>query len=534
MKLVTSLVTFWLVLNCVSCSFVVEPGPAVKATRGEIWPKPKVQSSTENYFGIDPVTFQFKVTGHTCDILDKAIERYYGIVFSVANDFGSTETNAINSRNLFAKQATLDYSNFFGFLDEVEVHLKEPCEEWPYFEMDESYRISLNKFEYKLQSSTIWGILRALESFSQMVISWSGMLRINSTLIMDRPRFPHRGLLVDTSRHFISLPILLQILDGMAYNKLNVFHWHIVDDQSFPYHSVKFPELSEKGAYHRSMIYSPEDVQTVLEEARLRGIRVMPEFDTPGHTRSWGESHPELLTPCFGKLGPIDPTKESTYAFLSELFQEVTGVFPDRYFHLGGDEVAFDCWQSNSDITEFMDDNQIVDYGILQARFTRRVVDLVDRLNKSSLVWQEVYENADNLPDGTVVQVWTGDQKQLLKQITGDGLPALLSACWYLDHLSWGGDWQKFYNCEPRAFPGTQDQKKLVMGGEACMWGEVVNDRNILQRIFPRVSGVAEKLWSQRNVNDTVEAAARLEEHVCRMNRRGIPAQPPNGPGYCL
>lgn len=138
---------------------------------------------------------------------------------------------------------------------------------------------------------------------------------------------------------------LEQILDGMAYNKMNVFHWHIVDDHSFPYESIKFPELT-KGAYHDSMIYSQKDVAKIIEYARMRGIRVMPEFDTPGHTRSWGASHPELLTACGGpyqgKLGPINPIIDSNYDFIFELLEEVFRVFPDKYSHLGGDEVGFE------------------------------------------------------------------------------------------------------------------------------------------------------------------------------------------------
>lgn len=148
---------------------------------------------------------------------------------------------------------------------------------------------------------------------------------LNETEIADEPRFSHRGLLIDTSRHFINMYTLIQILDGMAYNKLNVFHWHIVDDHAFPYVSKRFPELSQKGAYDQSMIYSQDDVAKIIESARIRGIRVMAEFDTPGHTRSWGASHPEILTECggfyAGRYGPLNPIKQETYTFLNELIE---------------------------------------------------------------------------------------------------------------------------------------------------------------------------------------------------------------------
>lgn len=360
---------------------------------------------------------------------------------------------------------------------------------------------------------------------------------INETKINDQPRFSHRGLLVDTSRHFVNINTLSLILDGMAYNKLNVFHWHIVDDHSFPYQSIKFPELTQ-GAFHPTMIYSQEDVSKVIEMARVRGIRVMVEFDTPGHTRSWGVSHPEILTQCgipyVGKMGPIDPTNDETYEFMYKLIEEIVEVFPDRYQHLGGDEVGFECWESNENITTFMQNMNITSYKDLEEYYIQKIIDKISSLNASSVVWQEVYTNGCRLPKGTVVHIWTGDRRKLLNKVTQDKLPALLSTCWYLDHLSTGGDWIKFYNCDPHDFPGTSDQKKLVMGGEACMWSETVDDSNILQRIFPRVCASAEKLWSEYTVTDIEDAKKRIEEQYCRLRSRNIAAQPPNGPGFCI
>uniref|UniRef100_A0A182JLR9 Beta-hexosaminidase n=1 Tax=Anopheles atroparvus TaxID=41427 RepID=A0A182JLR9_ANOAO len=528
-------------------SYIVDPGPVVKATKGELWPKPRKQDTSENFSAIKPETFHFQSGNYTCDILTKALQRYQKIVIAI----GNTTRRAMASRTFPLESGNSVHRskrhrswrtdpNFNGYLEVALVNLKAPCETLPHLSMDENYTITVDDSQAVLSSYSIWGILRALESFAQMVVlaDDGSTLLINATAVDDGPRFSHRGLLVDTSRHFIDTRTLLQILDGMAYNKLNVFHWHIVDDHSFPYESRTFPELSQQGAYHPSMVYTQADVAMIVEEARLRGIRVMSEFDTPGHTRSWGVSHPALLTPCYdqyrGKLGPMDPTRESTYTFLGSLFREVIEVFPDRYVHLGGDEVGFECWASNPDVLEYMKQNRLYSFEMLEEKFIQRIVDQIDALNRSSLVWQEVYVNGVQLPNGTVVHVWTGNRQDLLSRITRDGLPALLSSCWYLDHLSTGGDWRKFYNCDPHDFIGTGAQKSLVLGGEACMWSEAVNGHNILQRIFPRVSATAEKLWSPVSVNNADEAARRLEEHTCRMNHRGIPAQPPNGPGYCL
>lgn len=126
----------------------------------------------------------------------------------------------------------------------------------------------------------------------------------------------------------------------MAYNKLNTFHWHIVDDHSFPYQSITFPELSENGAYGKRLIYSQNHVIEIIDYARMRGIRVIPEFDSPGHNSALKDSHPEIFTDCGDKLGPLDPIKNETYVFLKALLKEISEVFPEKYLHLGGDQVG--------------------------------------------------------------------------------------------------------------------------------------------------------------------------------------------------
>jgi len=517
-------------------SYDINPGPLVIATTGEIWPKPKKQQSQEEFVVLLPSRFKFTASNYTCDIVNAAFERYHRIIATQSVHFRRYQTTVPGKR----KRQYRVHPLFSGNLGELNVVLRSPCEVKPYLGMDESYSLAINNGSSVLESKSVWGILRGLESFSQL-LTWAGDgsgLRINHTTVLDEPRFSWRGLLIDTSRHYINPMTLFQIIEGMSYNKLNVFHWHIVDDQSFPYESATFPELSAKGAYHPKLIYHQNDIAKIIEFARLRGIRVVAEFDTPGHTRSWGVAHPELLTTCEGSLegylGPMDPTNDGVYEFLDKLFREIVEVFPDKYVHLGGDEVDFDCWESNSNITAYMRKNGLYRYEKLEEIFIQKLVDRVDNLNTSSIVWQEVYVNGVNLPKKTVVHIWTGDRYHLLNAVTGDGHPALLSSCWYLDWLATGGDWKKYYNCDPHIFKGTDEQKKLVLGGEACMWAESVDSGNIIQRIFPRVSAAAEKLWSQIDVTDEVEASRRLEEHYCRMNIRGIQAQPPNGPGFCL
>ena len=395
-----------------------------------------------------------------------------------------------------------------------------------------------------LTSPSIWGIYRGLETFSQLVFQnpeLGGEYQIKVATITDYPRFSHRGVLLDSSRHFLEKKVILQNLDAMAYNKFNVFHWHIVDDQSFPYQSRDFSGLSDGGAYNKlSHVYSQADVAEIIEYARLRGIRVIPEFDSPGHTQSWGPGQPGLLTQCYkdGKptnsYGPVDPSKTTTYDFLQGFIKEITEVFPDQYVHLGGDEVSYGCWQSNPDITAFMKQQNITgDYSALEQLYMQRILDITHQHNSDYIIWQEVIDNGCKVQPNTVVEVWKGGQEAELAKVTSLGYNTILSSCWYLNRISYGTDWHPFYACDPHNFNGTAQQKKLVIGGEMCMWGEWVDATNLISRLWPRGSAVGERLWSAASVTDVGEATERMQQHRCRMIQRGLTPEPINGPSFC-
>ncbi|KAJ8682972.1 hypothetical protein QAD02_018764 [Eretmocerus hayati] len=521
-------------------------GPWYIATKGEPWPMPNDRQMFNEYLHLDH-EFDLQVIQKSCDILKNAKERYKQIIEreqSIMKKYSKSQSTRIFNQPMTYRTSAGSSGNLAG----LKIFLNQDCESYPRLNSNESYALRIPHSDgnvyASLTSDSIWGILRGLETFSQL-IAWSkngSSLLMKKQIIEDLPRFAHRGLLLDTSRHFFSVEDILKILDAMSYNKLNVFHWHIIDGNSFPWKSVTFPELSEKGAYYPTMVYKPEDVKQVIEFARLRGIRVVPEFDTPGHTISWGQSHPELLTPCYGsdghpsgKYGPMDPTRPAVLSFVRAVLSEVATIFPDEHLHLGGDEVLFDCWRSNPNVSEFVKANHLGDhYEKLEELFVRDLLNHAHKsLNKQPIVWQEVFDNGLKLTPETVVHVWTGDWKLELQNVTVKGQKALLSACWYLSDLASGGDWAKFYDCDPLDFRGSYINKKLVIGGEACMWGEYVDSNNIHSRIWPRASAVAERLWSNERQEHT-KTAQRLEEHACRMNRRDISAQPPNGSGFCL
>lgn len=217
---------------------------------------------------------------------------------------------------------------------------------------------------------------------------------------------------------------------------------------------------------------------------------------------------------------------------------ELTQVFPERYIHLGGDEVGFKCWRSNTNITDYMHRNALATYEALEEHYMQRILEITARLGAGSIVWEEVFTNGVRLDAAqTIVHVWQAgaDAANKLAAITAQQLRALYSSCWYLDHLDTGPDWQKYYECDPHDFSGSDAQKRLVVGGEACMWSESVNALNVVQRVFPRACAAAEKLWSAELATrgNYEEARHRLEEHTCRMNVRGVDAQPANHAGYC-
>uniref|UniRef100_A0A3B5ABU0 Beta-hexosaminidase n=2 Tax=Stegastes partitus TaxID=144197 RepID=A0A3B5ABU0_9TELE len=493
---------------------------------GSLWPLPQKLKSTQDAFKLTSfriVDAKDSSAGPSCNILQNAYRRYYEYMFGAGQKQGVFKLRRSGPSDLTGLQVWITSAD-------------SECDGYPSVKSDESYELSVIQPFAVLKAPKVWGALHGLETFSQLVYEDEyGAKSVNATIITDFPRFKHRGILLDTSRHFLPIKVILANLETMAMNKFNVFHWHIVDDQSFPYLSRTFPQLSQQGSYHPyTHVYTPADVKMVIEFARLRGIRVVPEFDTPGHTQSWGKGQPDLLTPCYsgpkpsGAFGPVNPILNTTYDFMTQFFKEISTVFPDGYVHLGGDEVDFTCWKSNPDIQRFMDAQGFgQDYSKLESFYIQKLLDIVTTTKKGYMIWQEVFDNGVKLKPDTVVHVWIGGgSNEEMGKVTAAGYTTILSAPWYLDYISYAQDWQKYYKVEPLNFNGTEKQKALVIGGEACLWGEYVDATNLTPRLWPRASAVGERLWSSKDVTDINDAFNRLSAHRCRMVERGIPAEP--------
>ncbi|OXB66286.1 hypothetical protein ASZ78_004235 [Callipepla squamata] len=447
-----------------------QPAPSERGAASDavpedsLWPLPQSLRTSRVRLQLAPERFQVlhgagSSAGPGCGLLQDAFRRYYEYVF------GRSRWRKPHRKSLSAQ----------GELSQLQVVITAPepgCDSFPRLASSEAYHLTVTEPVAVLKADEVWGALRGLETFSQLVHEDDyGSFLINESEIYDFPRFAHRGILLDTSRHYLPLKSILTNLDAMAFNKFNVLHWHIVDDQSFPYQSISFPELSNKGAYSYNHVYTPTDVRLVIEYARLRGIRVIPEFDTPGHTQSWGKGQKDLLTPCYsgerpsGSFGPVNPILNSTYDFMTTFFKEISSVFPDAYIHLGGDEVSFNCWKSNPKVKEFMKKQGFgIDYAKLESYYIQKILDIVSSYNKGYMVWQEVFDNNAELKPDTVVEVWMANNyAHELSSVTRAGFTAILAAPWYLDYISYGQDWTKYYSVEPLNFPAEASQLSLFL-----------------------------------------------------------------------
>ena len=510
---------------------------------------------------------------------------------------------------------------------------------------DESYKLDISSGAVNLQSNTPFGALHGLETLLQLLKEDNGTIGFPAARIEDAPRFPWRGLMIDVCRHWMPKEVILRNLDAMAAVKLNVLHLHITEDQGFRIESKAFPKLHELGS--NGKYYTQEDMKGIIEYAGDRGIRVVPEFDVPGHSKSWLIAYPELSgTEGPFKFGtvkgqwfsvPMDPTKEIVYEFLDGFFGEMAGLFPDQYLHIGGDEVNPAHWDTSEEIQAYMKENNIGDSHGLQAHFNLRVNEILKKHGKKMIGWDEIL-NPD-LGKDIVIQSWRS-HKSLFEGVQ-NGATAVLSAGYYLDHKLHAG---KHYKIDPMVLPGaidiepdtthwkmydvvtelggnsmesqlilfdrdpqdvsgffalmdqrnsfkngtiidgelsftlnapmgelnysatiagdslngqlafglfkfkskghlsggvdiagsslpeievmkplTAEEKSRIIGGEACMWSELVSSENIDSRIWPRTAAIAEKFWSPDDLtNDEGDMYRRLGFITGHLTDRGV------------
>ncbi|KAF9972447.1 hypothetical protein BGZ73_004429 [Actinomortierella ambigua] len=463
---------------------------AVKALPANqpLWPIPKAFS-----FGNDSVVLkddfliQISPPATSTPLLDKAITRYIRLLRAKLNRTSTPEAWAPPPL-----RQPLAGERQHPVLGKLSIQVKDPHASLAYG-MEESYSLSISVAPLgpgetgessmaaaavaTLVADTQWGVLRGLDTFVQLVhptdptdslqnpaseaLPTLGIANV-PWAIQDKPKYSHRGLLLDTSRNYYPVKDILRTLDAMAIVKLNVFHWHVLDQQYYPLVSKAFPQLTQYGAEAWDRVYTPEDVASIVKYGEERGIRVLPEFDTPGHTASWGRAFPNI-TVCLDAqphqtyaaeppAGQLDPLEPFTYKLLYTLIGEWATQFPDKQAHVGGDEVNFNCWKTNERIRDYIqhsgrrnelteqllealrqeDVPQLVDMmkdegssgsgfstaGTHALRgqsgedklldfFLTRLFRMYEERGKTPIVWEEMaIEHDVKLPESAIVQVW--------------------------------------------------------------------------------------------------------------------------------
>ncbi len=404
------------------------------------------------------------------------------------------------------------------------VNVQRPGEEVQSVDEDESYSLAVTPAGVRIDAATVVGAMHGLATLVQLIQPSGTGYVLPAVTIQDSPRFPWRGLMIDCGRHFEPIDVIKRSIDAMAAVKLNVFHWHLTEDQGFRMESKVYPKLTALGS--DGLFYTQEQAREIVRYARERGIRVVPEFEMPGHSQAWQVAYPELAsgTPPTGirrEFGvsnyALDPTREETYQFLTKFLGEMATIFPDPYFHIGGDETPAPDWKTNPRILAFMKAHQLKDNEALQAYFNTRVLKILTGLHKHMMGWDEILNPA--LPRDIMIQSWRS--AAALAKSAEQGFQGILSQPYYLDGMQPAG---QHYLADPIPANSTLtvEQRKLILGGETPMWGEQLYERTIDSRIWPRTAAIAERFWSPATVRDVDDMYRRLSAVSIQLEGLGL------------
>jgi hexosaminidase len=413
---------------------------------------------------------------------------------------------------------------------------------------DESYQLEIQSTGITINAASDLGAIHALETVLQLLQNNASSFYFPMVSITDFPRFTWRGLMIDAARHFQPVDVIKRNLDAMAAVKMNVFHWHLVDDQGWRIEMKKHPrftELASDGDY-----YTQEEIKDIVKYADQRGIMVIPEIDVPGHATAILTAYPEIgskvvnlnanslenktqtstvapycLERNSGIFTPtIDPSNPRTYELLSEIFDEVCPLFSGRYFHIGGDENEGKDWDANPKIQAFMKKNKLVNNHELQTYFTMQLIPMLKKHQKELMGWEEIMTK--NMSKEAVIHSWRGPNEGLLSGqslviAAKSGYKTVLSNGYYIDLMQSVAD---HYLNDPIAknIALTSEERARILGGEAVMWSELVTPLIIDSRIWPRTAAIAERLWSDATITDLSSLRKRLKTVSFRLEELGI------------
>lgn len=417
---------------------------------------------------------------------------------------------------LFFKQGVINASTVFNKDAQLEIAIENKGK--TAINEDESYVLNIDSSGISLKAKTDIGAIRGLETLLQLQQTNSESYYFPEVKIQDKPRFPWRGLMIDVARHFQPVEVIKRNLDGMAAVKMNVFHWHLSDDQGFRVEIKKHPKLTELGS--DGLYYTQEQIKEIVAYADALGILVIPEIDVPGHATAILSAYPELASKQgtytiernAGIFDPtLDPTNIKTYKLLEAIFQELAILFPGKYVHIGGDENEGKHWDKNPEIAQFKKKNNFKSNHDLQTYFNIKLQKILKKYNKELVGWEEIM--TPNMPTTAIIHSWRGvnegmPAKQSLVNAVKSGYTTILSNGYYIDLMYPAS---AHYAVDPLPEETlSEEERKRILGGEATMWTELVTPQTIDSRIWPRTAAIAERFWSPKEINDVDDMYRRL------------------------
>lgn len=415
---------------------------------------------------------------------------------------------------------------------------------------EESYILEIREEGITVTSSSQCGLFRGWQSIKQLVNTATDG-KIPCMKIEDRPRFSHRGFMIDSARYMQSLDELKAMIDAAALFKFNVFHWHLSDDQGFRMEIEGYPKLMEIGSVRESSnfgnknvnepyggYYTKEEMREIVKYCASRYIEVIPEFDMPGHVTSVLASYPELS--CTGEQIDLRTTagvfpeilcagKEEVYDFLCNVLDEMMEVFPSPYIHIGGDEAPKTMWKKCPHCQEKMIDEGFVDEEQLQGYFTNRINEHLRKNDRRAICWNESLKSG-MLDEDIVAQMWM-DREGLSVDWANSGGQIIVSDFfhYYCDYPYAMTSLNKTYSYEPVVKGILPEAEINVMGVSTCIWTEHVdNIERMAYMTYPRFAAVAESGWSYAALKDRHDFLKRMRRLLPMLDELGISAARPS------
>ncbi|RZJ53612.1 MAG: beta-N-acetylhexosaminidase [Flavobacterium sp.] len=413
---------------------------------------------------------------------------------------------------------------------------------------DESYHLDIKQNQITINATSDLGALHGLETLLQMLQNTNNSFYFPTSNISDFPRFTWRGLMIDASRHFQPVDVIKRNIDALAATKMNVFHWHLVDDQGWRIEMKKHPKLIELAS--DGLYYTQEEIKNIVKYADERGILIVPEIDVPGHGSAILTAYPEIGSKVITLTGgtsekniqgtaiatygvernagifspTLDPSNPKTYQLLSEFFDEVCPLFPGSYFHIGGDENEGKDWDANPKIQEFKKKHNLATNHELQTYFTMQLVPMLKKHGKQLMGWEEILTK--NMSKDAIIHSWRGPNEgviagQSLVDAVKKGYKTVLSNGYYID-LMYPVESHYLNDPMPKDATLTAEEKARILGGEATMWTELTTPATIDSRVWPRTAAIAERLWSAETVTDVANMRKRLDVISFRLEELGL------------